>query len=40
MFLLIIQPLPIVGLLLRDTVHFSGLSIWLTGAMSGKEFNL
>lgn len=40
MFLLIIQPLPILGLLVRETVPFAELSIWLTGAMSGKECNL
>jgi len=38
--LLIIQPLPILGLLLRETVPLAESSIWPTGAMSGKECNL
>lgn len=39
MFLLIIQPSTVLGLLLRGTAPFAESSIWPTGAMSGKDAN-
>lgn len=40
MFLLIIQPSAIPGLLLSGRAPFAGSSIWPTEAMSGKDYKL